>query len=130
MNGLRPPRESPILMRRMRTAIVVLFTVGACGTSMPPPLGDTDASTVVTIVKTGACSTEGETITCQVVTGETSGVVDCFHGVQTCTGGLWSVCGYPSDGSSALQDASDASSNDDASDADTADADTTDVVNE
>jgi len=104
----------------MRAALAtVLLAIGSgCGTDKQPPiLGDPDSSTV-TIVKSGGCSVEGEIVACQVVTGQSGTVTNCFHGVQICTSGIWSVCENPP---------SDAGT---ASDADTSDADASDAATE
>src|SRR5215472_18617499 len=62
-----------------------------CGTSEPtggaPPAGTTRPPNV------GPCGPDGLTQSCDVQTGQRGGYVDCYHGTQTCHGGIWGPCG-------------------------------------
>jgi hypothetical protein len=90
----------PIQMRRF-ILVSALLTIGSgCGSTPPPLIGDNDSGVPPTIVKTGTCTVEGETAPCQVVTGVNNGIVNCYHGTQTCTNGQWGYCGDTSDAAS------------------------------
>jgi hypothetical protein len=81
--------------------ILVLMGQYGCGaeTERPPASADEEPALAPVAVnddmklRTGPCEIEGETIACKVKTGQAGKIVNCFEGVQTCSGGTWSACG-------------------------------------
>ena len=105
----------------MRLIVALTLAIGSgCGSDAPPNIGDTDSGPVVTIIHSGGCSVEGQTVACQIVTGENNGITNCFHGFQRCTNGQWGACGAPPPDAGDTSDA-------DTSDVTTSDADMSDA---
>lgn len=71
------------------SAVVGLNAVG-CGDGRPPA---SDGPGTSGNYRTGPCSTNGETVACDVETGRVGNVVNCFNGTQTCQNGVWGACG-------------------------------------
>ncbi len=76
---------TPILM------MLGVITAVACGSDRPP-VSDPGVRSPGG-VQTGPCSTNGETVACDVETGRSGNVVNCFNGTQTCENGVWGPCG-------------------------------------
>jgi hypothetical protein len=84
------------LLSTLVIAGVSIAVAAGCQNGLPPqdgtgsaPVGYTGAQGY----RTGPCDVEGETIACHKETGRAAGVVNCFLGTQTCTGGQWGDCG-------------------------------------
>ncbi len=70
---------------------VALYMYG-CGTSHPPGLNaDTNNGHPVG----SPCSPNGSTAICNIQTADHNGIIDCFHGTQTCQNGAWTACDGP-----------------------------------
>ena len=70
---------------------LALAAVFACGTSRPGAA--TDGTYNGPKLVGTPCTSEGETVACSVETGRLGDIVNCFHGMQVCQGGVWSACG-------------------------------------
>jgi hypothetical protein len=71
--------------------VLSLSFVLGCGSNRPADLGDQTGS-AAKFSGPQPCAPEGETRSCHIPLGKNNGVVSCFQGTQTCTGGFWSQC--------------------------------------
>jgi hypothetical protein len=76
------------------TAWFVHFAVVGCGAAdRPRSLGDSAGNPQYGAIPGSPCVPEGAARDCHVTLGEHDGVLSCFVGKQTCSGGVWSDCG-------------------------------------
>lgn len=84
----RPPTQA--LLLALFGAVLFVLGLQAC-TAGRPNAADGTGSYVA--LMEGPCTTDGQKRACHVETGRVQGIVNCFSGEQTCTGGSWGPCG-------------------------------------
>jgi hypothetical protein len=75
------------------TVICAHFVVVGCGASDRPASLGYSGTVQGPSVAPEPCAPEGSTQACHVTLGEHDGIVSCFVGTQTCSGGMWGACG-------------------------------------
>jgi hypothetical protein len=80
-------------------AIGLALVLEACGGDRPPAAGDGQISPSMPMpaavgdgIAVGACTNEGQVVSCRAVYGQHDGIKDCFEGEQSCTAGTWTPC--------------------------------------
>ena len=68
-----------------------------CGSPDHPPDTSGDSWSIAGKGGGGPCTFDGEVRTCHVTLGSHAGILSCFHGTQTCQGGVWGACGGAGD---------------------------------
>ena len=67
----------------------------ACGTQRPASLDDQTLPSTLTTQGAGVCGQEGEVRVCKRLISRHDNVVTCAVGTQSCSEGMWSECGGP-----------------------------------
>jgi hypothetical protein len=75
-------------------AMPALMLASGCGASdRPPELGDSNGFLNHDPLPPEPCAPEGAVRECHVTLGVHDGILSCFQGTQTCSGGVWGSCG-------------------------------------
>jgi len=79
-----------VSVARILLALSSVFLFFGCGSSRPAELGD--GTFVSNAVPGSPCVPEGVSRSCHLTLGTHDGIVSCFQGTQTCSGGQWGAC--------------------------------------